>query len=445
VRRWAIVLLLALPLFAQQPQWPDYYKRGVESVRAGRYAGGAEDLKRAIAEMPTENGALRARNEIITYVPHFWLGIARFNLGEYDAALREWKTSEEQGVVQSTPYFGQLRDWISRAQAQKRREAESSAADSRKAADTAISRALSGQMEAVAAGGDRNETYRSARRKLQEALDVFNHAGTNITAYRRAADTASLARELFSTAAEEAKKAKASRAATPPPPRVQKPAPHEVVATATIPFDAPKPTPPPVVVAPPAPAVESEAFVSARLALQKYRRHLLESGGASQARPFQKYVHDSLQETYRLEHRLNGKPSEEEIRRVGDQVAIKDRELIAQVEKVRKPAVAVAAAPPPPPAPRETRAELESAYRAFATGDFDTAEALLTKLLGTKPEAPAYALRGCARYTRAMLSRRANLATATADFRAARRLDPRVRLDTAAFSPKLVKYFDSVR
>src|SRR6185369_1569441 len=119
------------------------------------------------------------------------------------------------------------------------------------------------------------------------------------------------------------------------------------------------------------------------------------------------------------EHRLNGKPNDDEIRRVADQVSIKGRELTAQIDKARKEAAAkpqVAAAAPP--APRDSHAELELAYRAFATGDFDTAESLLTKILGSKPEAQAYALRGCARYTRAMLSRKADamLASAAEDF-----------------------------
>jgi hypothetical protein len=99
------------------------------------------------------------------------------------------------------------------------------------------------------------------------------------------------------------------------------------------------------------------------------------------------------------------------------------------------------------PIPHDSRAELELAYRAFATGDFDTAESLLTKLLGTKPEAQAYALRGCSRYTRGMLSRRpdAMLASASSDFRAALKLKRDLQLDKSVFSPKLVAYFEALR
>ena len=447
VSRAVCCVLAAVFLIGAAPEkWWDAYNRGVSAVRARNYAAGATDLERAIGEMPTENGSARTRNEIITYVPHFWLGIAKYNLGDIDGSLREFKISEDQGVVQSTQYYSQLREWVARAQAQKKRDAEASAGDSKKAADAAISHALSGQMEAVAAGGDRSENYRGAQRKLQEALDQFHRAGTNIAQYKRATETAAQARELFVAAADDAKKAKAARPVTPPPviaKPVVKPAPVEAKV------EPKKETPPPqpVVVAPPPTPVESDAMVTARVALQQYRRHLLESGNVSGSRALQTYLHDSLQETYRLEHRLNGKPDDDEIRRVSDQVSIKDRELSAQLDKARKELASKPPSQQAPPVVRDTRAELELAYRAFATGDFDTAESLLTKILGTKPEAQAYALRGCARYTRGMLSRKGNalLASASDDFRAALKLRRDLRLDKSAFSPKLVAYFDALR
>lgn len=442
MKRFALLMLIALPLVAAPPEkWAEAYDRGVAAVRAHNYAAAVDDLQRAIAEMPNENGAQRVRNEIITYVPHFWLGIAKYNAGDVDGSLREFKISEEQGVVQSTQYYAQLREWVGRAQTQKKHDAEASAAESKKAADAAISHALSSQMEAVAAGGDRSEAYRGAARKLQEALDQFNHAGTNIAQFKRAADTAGQARELFASAAEEAKKAKAAR----PPVVVQKP-----------PVVAAKPAPPPTATATPAPSpvvtqtvppppVESEALVSARIALQAYRRKLLESGSAASSAALQTHLNSSLQETYRFDHQLSGKPADDEIRKIADQVAIKTRELDAEIEKARKSAaakpVAVSAST------GNSRTELELAYRAYAAGDFDTAESLLTKIIGAKADAHAYALRGCARYTRGMLSRKpeAMLASAAADFRAALKLNRDLQLDKSAFSPKLVAYFDALR
>ena len=67
--------------------------------------------------------------------PHFWLGIAKLNLGDPDGALREWKISEEQGAIQNTPYFAQLRDLIGRANSEKQRRAEGAATPSKQEAN----------------------------------------------------------------------------------------------------------------------------------------------------------------------------------------------------------------------------------------------------------------------------------------------------------------------
>ncbi len=220
-----LVVLTALPLLGQS--WYDAYNRGVAAVRAKNYAAGAEALQAAIREMPAENGKLRATREFITYLPHMWLGIARVGLNEPDAALAEFRLSEEQGVVQNTPFYGQMRDWMSQAQQQKKHNAENAAAGSKREANAAIGRALTAQTEALNAGADRTDAYRAAQRKLQEAIDGTNRAGTDVRAYTRAGDAAAQARDMFTAAAAEARKAKAAR------PKVQPPAPK----TFEVPFD----------------------------------------------------------------------------------------------------------------------------------------------------------------------------------------------------------------
>jgi hypothetical protein len=120
------------------------------------------------------------------------------------------------------------------------------------------------------------------------------------------------------------------------------------------------------------------------------------------------------------------------------------------------PAVTAVEAAPGPPFPDTAQGggpeasatpELESAYRAFAAGNLDSAEQTLTALLDRKPTGEAYLLRGCARYTRAMLSRApsAALAAAASDFKAALVQNGNLRLDARLFSPKLVAFFEQVR
>ncbi|HEY6140933.1 MAG TPA: hypothetical protein VI670_24525, partial [Thermoanaerobaculia bacterium] len=183
-RALLLLLFVATPALAQP--WYDAYNRGVAAVRAKNYAVGAEALQAAIREVPQENAKLRATREFITYLPHMWLGIAKVGMNDPDAALAEFRISEEQGVVQNTAFYAQMRTWIAEAQQQKKKLAESAAAGSKRDANGSIGRAVAAQSEALTAGADRSEGYRAGQRKLQEALDTFTRAGTDVAAYNRA-------------------------------------------------------------------------------------------------------------------------------------------------------------------------------------------------------------------------------------------------------------------
>ena len=387
MKRLAVVLslIVSLPAFAAPEKWWEAYARGVAAVNARNYKVAAEALQKSIAEMPNEGTNVRTRKELITYVPHFWLGIAKFNLGDPDGALREWRISEEQGVVARTEYYARMKDWIARAQSEKQRNAQDSASVPKKAADVAISKALEMQLEALSAGGDRAESYLAAQRKLAEARTQFQKAGTDVNAYKNAEQTAQQAAALFNTAAADGRRLRAARAAAPP---VRNPPPAAVKVTQPAPA-----APPPVKVleTPPAPLTKTEtatqilteAEVTKRIAEQEERRK--------------------------------------------------------KMEEAQKPAVIPEAA---------TRADLRPAYRAFASGDLASSERLLTGILSARSApAEAYLLRGCARYTRAMLSRTPDplLMAATDDFRAALQRNAALRLDRNAFSPKLVAFFEQVR
>ncbi|HVS30780.1 MAG TPA: hypothetical protein VMS98_04925 [Thermoanaerobaculia bacterium] len=386
MRQVALALcLVAMPLSAAPEKWWDSYNRGVKAVNASNYAEAIPALQKALAEMPTESTAVRAKNQIITYVPHFWLGIAKFNSGDVDGALREWKTSEDQGAISRTEYYPKLRDWVARAQTEKVRNARAAAADSKKAADSALNQALSGQAQALSDGGDRSESYRAAQRKLQEALGVFNSAGSDIRAYNNAAEIAGQARDLFARAADDAKKRRLARpAASKPAIKAAQITPSPVIV------DAPPLVATPLVATPPPAAAET--VVAEAVMAETVRPQLTEP------------TVETLSATRSL------------------------------TEIITDPKVSV-------------RSQLESAYRAYASGRFEVSERALTSILDTSASGEAYLLRGCTRYTRAMLSRDSGalLSEARSDFEAALKINRRLRLDQRAFSPKLIAFFDEVK
>lgn len=390
-RALLVVLLLAAANAFAAEKWLEHYNKGVEAVNARRYADGAALLQKAIAERSTEGTEIKVSMTIVAaYTPHFWLGIAKFNLGDVDGALREWKISEEQGAIARTPYYARLKDWVSRAQTEKQLQAEKAASGPKKAANAAIGRAVELQGAALSAGGDRTEAYREAQRRLQDAQARFRQAGTNGAAYDAVAQVAEQAAESFAAAVEEGKRLKAAAA------------------------NRPKPPPAPLPVQPqPQPAQPTEISVP-------FEEPATNAGRAS-ARP-------------------------EETRPSPAVPAPTERRPEVRPASPATPAP-VAAAPTPAPIPAPAKVDVTPAYRAFATGDLVTAERLLNRILAVTPAAEAYLLRGCVRYTRAMLSPTpdALLLAATDDFKAALERNRALRLDRRVFSPKLVERFEQVR
>ena len=425
MRRAFLAVAILFAFAAHAERWPDAYKRGLAAINAHNYDVAVDAMQHALAETPNENNAARVRNETIVYIPHYWIGVAKFNLGDFDGALRELKSSEEQGVIQNTEYYAKLRDWVARVNAEKSRAAQSGVADVRKAADVAVSHAMTTQMDALAAGADRSDNYRAGQHKLQEAMEQFRLGGSDARAYHRASDAANQARDLFASAADDARKAKAAR---PPAVVATKPAPQKAAPQAPVaPVDVahievqtvkPKATPPPpqpqpvVVAAPPSvtatqPPIESEALVSARVALQQFRQRNKSKSLATSAS--------------KLDGQLRAHPDGATIAAVTTFLSTNEK---------------------PADVPKR---DLLPAYRAFARGEIDKSLAILTSMIDSRPSAEALLLRGCAKYTAAMLAPKPDLASASNDFKAALRLNRALRLDRQAFSPKMVAFFEQQR
>lgn len=250
--------------------------------------------------------------------------------------------------------------------------------DAKKLADDSIRIAL--QLQAAAAGSDRGEPHRAAQKKLQEALELFRKSA-DVESYHRAADLAGQARALFAEAAPQ------------PAPAVVAPPPAPATSTNE-------------------PKFESAALANARIAVQQYRRRLIEA-----AKP--------TTDAARLEALLVPAAAPATLQRVAEEAARNQRALEGEMKLA------------------PVRAQLEAAFRAYVGGNLDAAE----QSLASAQTAEALLLRGCVRATRGLLARESEplLATATADFRAALQLDPKLRLDPHLFSPKLVELFERAK
>ena len=96
----AAVALLAVAAVA----WADYkqsYRDGIEAIEKKKdWAAARNAMQQAIAENPTAGGRVKLYGMVFRdYTPHYYLGLALYNLGDCPGALREWQTAANQGVA----------------------------------------------------------------------------------------------------------------------------------------------------------------------------------------------------------------------------------------------------------------------------------------------------------------------------------------------------------
>ena len=103
--RLALLVVLAA-LFGAPPSKAQYlnaYKTGLDAVEAQNWEVAASAMAEAIAERPDEKMKLPVRFFLRPYVPHFYLGYARFKSGDCAGALAAWAESQRQGVLAKLP------------------------------------------------------------------------------------------------------------------------------------------------------------------------------------------------------------------------------------------------------------------------------------------------------------------------------------------------------
>ncbi len=331
------------------------------------------------------------------YVPHFWLGVALAEQERWDAAMRELSASESDGIVQNTSHYSRLRSTKSKIDS-KRASAISSVGleEARKLADAALGEALASQAAATRAGAARLTEFRQANQKLQDALS--SRKDGTVDGYRAMAASAGQAMILFNQAAAKvgdqpngvrAKPQKETPAAKRPP------------ASAS----SPKPAAP-----------QPEVVVSELQVVEERRDPVVATPAETSA-------------SSRPSPPPNPAPA-----------------IVAETE-VDRPETESAAITQEEERPADAREDLVRIYRAMAGGDLDGSSRSLTRILETDPRSlPALVLRGYARYLRGTLERRESLLSdAAEDFRAALAIEPALVLDERDFSPKAIRFLESVR
>lgn len=106
-----LAILLISPGFAVA-DWGEDYREGIQAIDQSRWSEAESLMARAARENPaSSNKTVRIYGmRFEPYIPHYYLGLARYRLGDCAGALSAWEMSVNNGVVQGTSRFSELED-----------------------------------------------------------------------------------------------------------------------------------------------------------------------------------------------------------------------------------------------------------------------------------------------------------------------------------------------
>jgi hypothetical protein len=160
-----VAAAVALMLAAVRPasaQYLNAYKSGLEAIEAEDWERAESAMQEAVSERTEEKLKLPVKLFLRPYLPHFYLGQARYERGDCAGALAAWAESERQGVATKLPDFEVARrgrkscEERSRLQiaAQARQEAQQSLARSTTTAAELLERSRAPQVRPHWSEGD---------------------------------------------------------------------------------------------------------------------------------------------------------------------------------------------------------------------------------------------------------------------------------------------------
>ncbi|GJM10011.1 MAG: hypothetical protein DHS20C11_22870 [Lysobacteraceae bacterium] len=111
--KWCTLIFLASALGLHNSALADFksdYSEGLKALRAGDPESALGSLRSAIEENP--NAATRIRlygMRFDRYLPHYFLGVAHFALGDCRQALDAWDEASQQGIIQGQSEYQDLK------------------------------------------------------------------------------------------------------------------------------------------------------------------------------------------------------------------------------------------------------------------------------------------------------------------------------------------------
>ncbi len=111
--RWVARWIALLGLVASTTVLADFkrdYGTGLKALQDGDLDRAVNDFEKAIAENPDSAERVRIYGmRFEPYLPHYYLGEARFRAGDCAGALSAWREAERRGVIQAQDGFADLK------------------------------------------------------------------------------------------------------------------------------------------------------------------------------------------------------------------------------------------------------------------------------------------------------------------------------------------------
>jgi hypothetical protein len=125
MRRLAVVLVLlaaaAAPPALAAAGYEEAFRDGMSALDQKKWAVADASFRTAVAANPREGGKqIRVYGTwLLDYLPHYYLGVALYQLGDVEGAAQEWRESRRQGAILSTPLRADLERWEKRLPPEK--------------------------------------------------------------------------------------------------------------------------------------------------------------------------------------------------------------------------------------------------------------------------------------------------------------------------------------
>jgi len=438
------------------------YEKGIKAIDNKDWTGAIEALRGAAAEKSVEGERVLIYGmRYKPYLPHYYLGLAYFNTGNCEAAVKAWAESERQGPVREAAEYRTLQRLREQCRGQGTREAEpprlptpARGPDLRQAVAEAEAEIKKGESAAAAVARMRSEPENArlwqsdpalrqseskANLDLSSARSVLGEAraGNDATRIAVARDSAIRARREFESlqklvtdhrdrlAREALEKQAKERDAAERRAALEKQAVGKESKESQ--------------------AKEKNSAERSKAILREVRQTAQEARGVlADARRRRPLPEQALKPRADLEKELkeaqkttpNTPPSD--LTRLRERIEKSAANLRIALSRPREVTT--------PPADRTIPPALLAAAAAYFEGDYDRAARTLESASFQQPRAAAQArlLRGAARYGIFVTGGEKDdhlRERAIEDIRECLRLDPNIVVSSVAFSPRFVEFF----